>query len=248
MPTRATGTLCLHLHWWNKHHYLPFALHFEHRLSVFPPPTHTAVFTFLDSFVADMVNSPGYIIKCMSATRHRHRLAVLMFFQWHHPSHLFIFISPSTFWVNSCCFFTSVFIPLVIALLSGAQLVCICSKEEKKKSNPNPGVLICMSGRTTWIHSQVLPGWRLYHQINSLSLEDVKICRIALTGCWQKQPLDLTKKKKKKEVSQPQNKDKRGGGCSRQGCYWSAQVSLQMFQNADSLTFTWTSPSLAPSS
>lgn len=88
-----------------------------------------------------------------------------------------------------------------------------------------------------------------HQQSVSLSLEDVKGCRITPTGCWQKQQLDLTKKKRKYSNWPAKIIGiKAEGGCSRQGCYQSAQVSPEMLQNADSLKFAWASPGLAPSS
>lgn len=41
------------------------------------------------------------------------------------------------------------------------------------------------------------------------------------------------------------NRDKSWGGCSRHGCYWSVQVSLEMFQNADSFASTWRTPGVS---
>lgn len=153
MPTGATGMLCLHLHCWNKRHYFSFVLHFN---------THTLVFTFVDSFVAEMVNSqPAYIIKCTSATRHRHRLAVLMFFQCHHPSHLFIAISPGTFLSK-----IMLFLYLIFLLLQGRK-----KKAQSKSWSP---YTYEWQNNMDALSSACITSWmlRLYHQINSLSLQD----------------------------------------------------------------------------
>lgn len=200
MPTGATGMLCLHLHCWNKRHYFSFVLHFN---------THTLVFTFLDSFVAEMVNSqPAYIIKCTWATRHRHRFAVLMFFQWHHPSHLFISISPGTFWVKSCCFFTSFF--------------CFC-KEEKKSPIQ---ILESLYIRVAEQHGCTLKC--LHYKLDAEALSTVFPYRITLTGCWQKRQLDLTKQKESIPTGLKNNRDKSCvGAAGWVGWHQSAQVSLK---------------------
>lgn len=140
----------------------------------------------------------------------RQRLAVLMFFQWHHPSILFISISPGTFWVKSCHFFTPFFfIPLVIASVSGAQLACFCREGRKKKRSPIQ-MVESLYVRVSDQHGCTLKCFRCrldaealspHQQSVSLSFEDVKGCRITPAGCWQKQQLDLTKKKKKRKYS-----------------------------------------------
>lgn len=126
---------------------------------------------------------------------------------------------------------------------------------KKKKPNPNRGALICTSVRPTWMHSQVLTlqagCWGF--------ITSSTVSQSFLRGCERLQDHShrlLTEaaigsdKKKRKYSNWPAKiiGIKAEGGCSRQGCYQSAQVSPEMLQNADSLKFAWASPGLAPSS
>lgn len=204
-------------------------------------------------------SQPAYIIKC---TSDKGWLCLCFSNGTTLPFFLSPFLQALFEWNPAISLPPFFFIPLVIASVSGAQLACFCRegrKKKKKKPNPNGGVLICRSVRPTWMHSQVLPlqagCWGF--------ITPSTVSQSFLRGCERLQDHSrrlLTEaaigsdKKKKKKGSIPTGPAKiigikaEGGGCSRQGCYQSAQVSPEMLQNAESLKFAWASPGLAPSS
>lgn len=133
--------------------------------------THTPVFTFLDSFVADMVYSqPAYIIKC---TSDKGWLCLCFFNSTTLPFLLSQFLQALFEW-NHAISLPPFFIPLVITKVGGAQLACFCWEGRRKKKAQSkswsPYMYKCQTNMDA-LSSAYIAGWmlRLYHLINSQS-------------------------------------------------------------------------------
>lgn len=144
-------------------------------------------------------SQPAYIIKC---TSDKGWLCLCFFNSTTLPFFLSPFLQALFEWSHAISL-PPFFIPLVIASVSGAQLACFCREGRRKKKSPIQiveSLYVQVSDQhgctLKCLHCRLDAEALSPHQPSvSLSLEDVKGCRITPTGCWQKQQLDLTKKK-----------------------------------------------------